>query len=190
MLFRSGQCVVTSPNPPSANYGQTCQGQIDSCGNYKTGTYDACGVCIITSPDPVSCTKTNVCGQTFSGYVCGGSCNAASNIANINNSCITNFKVNTGTINPNGYVDFSWKILPLRTGVRSSCGFVDLTTPTPRPIPGLQNLDPNLDKTRISNIQNTTRFCLVCQFYNTTNNSSLGDAVAHQWIRVIRVGEQ
>lgn len=185
-----GNCVVSSPNPNSPLYGQTCKGSLDSCGNYKTGTYNSCGVCVITSTDPTPCSKTNVCGQTFSGHVCNGTCNAGKNIQNLNNSCITSFKLSNTTINPNGSVDFSWKILPLRTGVKSTCGFVDLTTPTPRPIPGLQNLDSTQDKARITNIQATTRFCLVCQFYSTTNNASLGDATAHQWIKVIRVGEQ
>jgi glycosyltransferase involved in cell wall biosynthesis len=91
-------------------------------------------------------------------------------------------------VDANGFVDFAWKVIT-RPNQGARCDFVDLTTPTPRPIPGLQNLDPTVDKARITNIQSTTRFCLICQFYNLTTNESLGEAVAHQWIRIIQVGE-
>ncbi len=171
-VLRNGQCVC----PNGASNPPVC----DTCPSGKVMYNGSC---------TDSCTLTNVCGQTSQGVMLNGTC-VAGDGTNINNSCIKIFTTSTDKVNPNGSVDFSWRILPLRQGVRQNCGFVDLTTPTPRPIPGLQNLDPNLDRTRISNIQTTTRFCLVCQFFNTSNNSSLGDAVAHQWVRVIRVGEQ
>lgn len=169
-----GQCICPNKATPQSN-----------CTECKVGDIMDGGVC------KTACSMTNVCGEKKQGVIENGVCSPVSDMrGSFNNSCITTFTVSGTNVNPNGSVDFSWKILPLRTGVRSACGFVDLTTPTPRPIPGLQNLDPNRDKARISNIQSTTRFCLVCQFYNTSNNSSLGDAVAHQWIRVVRVGEQ
>jgi hypothetical protein len=120
-----------------------------------------------------------------------GKCEIATiNGANPNDSCILNFDVTTNTVNPNGSVEFSWSFPPLPSGLSRKCSFVDYTTPTPRPVPGLQNLDPNLDRVRINNVQATTRFCLVCQFYNLLNNNSLlGESVKHQWIRVIKVGE-
>lgn len=151
------------------------------CDTCPSGFAMSGGTCISTS-----CTVTNVCGQTFSGTLTNGVC--VTSVQNINNSCITSFSPSDDKVNPNGYVDFSWSIAQT-PGVGSRCGFVDLTTSTPRPIPGLQNLDPNTDSVRITNIQTTTRFCLVCQFYNLINNSVLGDAVQHQWIRVVRIGE-
>lgn len=131
---------------------------------------------------------TNACGQTTQVNSTNGVCPSVINTADANNTCITSFNVTTNSVNPNGSVEFSWT-LPTTPNVGSRCGFVDLTTPTARPIPGLQNLDPTIDRARITNIQTTTRFCLICQFFNTTTNANLGEAIAHQWIRVIRVGE-
>jgi hypothetical protein len=135
------------------------------------------------------CSLTNICNQQVQGVLRNGICSVSNNVNNnINNSCI-NFSVNTSNVNPNGSADFSWKIQGLNSNVGSRCGFVDLTTPTPRPIPGLQNLDAAVDRVRISNIQTTTRFCLVCKFYNMIDQANLGDAVLHQWVRVIKIGE-
>ncbi len=134
-----------------------------------------------------SCSMTNVCGQNVQGVMINGKCSTVDN-SNANASCITTFNVSSDNVAPNGSVEFIWKIAQV-PGIGSRCGFVDLTTPTPRPIPGLQNLDSNTDRIRINNIQTTTRFCLVCQFYTLVDNATLGDAVVHQWIRVIRIGE-
>lgn len=177
--------VLTCPNHPS--YGQACVSQANSCGDTTTGTYDACGVCTATAPVAAACTYTNACGQTFSGSQCGGKCIPFDSSATTNASCIKKFDVSTNSINPNGSVQFSWNVVN-NPGYTSKCGFVDLTSPTPRPIPGLQNLDPSTDRTTIQNIQTTTRFCLVCQFYNLSNILQ-GTAQSHQWIRVIRIGE-
>jgi hypothetical protein len=135
------------------------------------------------------CSLTNVCGQAVTGVTQNGQCVAPSG-TNINSSCITSFNSSADSVSPNGTVEFSWKVGNLPANIGSRCGFVDLTSPTPRPIPGLQNLDPNINKARITNIQTTTRFCLICQFYNLVSNASLGDAAVHQWVRVIRIGEE
>lgn len=167
----SGQCVCSNGATPQSNCSQCPSGKVMSAGSCVDG-----------------CSLTNVCGKTSQGVIINGVCSAADG-SNINNSCITTFTVPNTSVNPNGSVEFTWKIADLVPNVKQTCGFYDYTTPTPRPIPGLQNLDTAQDKARISNIQTTTRFCLVCQFYNSTTNASLGDAIAHQWIRVIRVGE-
>ncbi len=177
---------VTCQNHPT--YGQPCTSAPNACGTTSTGTYDTCGICSATTPSVPSCSLTNACGQTVTGGMCNGVCTAAGP-GNMNDSCISTFNVTTDRVNPNGSVEFSWDIVET-PGVGSRCGFVDLTTPTPRPIPGLQNLDPGTDRVRISNIQVTTRFCLVCQFYDLVSDATLGDAAAHQWIRVIRIGEE
>lgn len=159
MVLQGGKCVRTCPN------GAT---------NYPT--------C-----DNLNCPTTNVCGQTIAGTLVNGTCTP--NAVDPNASCIVDFRLSTPTVNPNGSVEFTWKI-PNTPGYKSLCGFVDLTTATPRQIPGLQNLDSTVDRIRISNIQTTTRFCLVCQFYKLSDPLvSLGDAVAHQWVRVLRIGE-
>lgn len=150
-----------------------------TCSNGATN-YPAC--------DNLSCPTRNICGQTIPGTLVNGTCTP--NAADPNASCIIDFKSTTQpTVNPNGSIEFTWKI-PNTPGYKSLCGFVDLTTPTPRPIPGLQNLDSSVDRIRISNIQSTTRFCLVCQFYKLTDPLvSLGNTAVHQWVRVIRIGE-
>jgi len=152
----------------------------DACGVSKTGYINSSGQCVVAQAP--TCSAVNACGQTTTGYQCASGCTATAN----NNQCITDWKVSSNSINPNGSVEFSWKTPP---NVGSRCGFVDLTTPTSRAIPGLQNLDPTVDRVRITNIQTTTRFCLVCQFYNLTTGINIGEAQAHQWIRVIRIGE-
>ena len=169
--MQNTQCVC--------NNGATTESSCSSCAQGYTFDNNQC---------VPSCSLTNVCNQTSQGVLRNGVCTTPSG-GNINNSCITTFNSSSGSVNPNGSVEFKWSITPLPPNVGSRCGFVDLTTPTPRPIPGLQNLDPNQDRARISNIQATTRFCLICQFYNLLNNSILGNAAAHQWVRVIRVGE-
>lgn len=173
-----GACSATCPAVPCT--------KTNACGQTVTGTVIG-GVC--TGGEPATCSKTNVCGQTFSGYQCPSGCTASNGSTDINSSCIKTFNTNVTSIKPNESVDFSWTLGDLPNDVGSRCGFVDLTTGTPRPIPGLQNLDPKINQVRINNIQNTTRFCLVCQFYSLLNNNTLGNAQVHQWIRVIRIGE-
>jgi hypothetical protein len=170
------------------SFGTPCTGEPNACGEIVSGRYDRCGICVSTTAAPRTCTVTNVCGQTFTGYQCPSGCTAGNGSTNINNTCIQNFTFSADSVDLNGFVDFAWKVIT-RPNQGARCDFVDLTTPTPRPIPGLQNLDPTVDKARITNIQSTTRFCLICQFYNLTTNESLGEAVAHQWIRIIQVGE-
>lgn len=190
-----GTCTGTTPscaNHPT--FGQACSTGNDACGIPITGTYDSCGICVSTSPARPSCSITNVCGQTFSGVQCPTGCTASNGTSDPNSSCIQNFNVTSGSINPNGSVEFSWNLAPSTT-TRATCGFVDLTTPDARPIPGLQNLDTNTDRVRISNIQASTRFCLVCQFYSLVNRPGvtvgqrLGEAASHQWVRIIRIGD-
>lgn len=185
----SSQSAAVTANALVAHpkYGQPCT-NTDSCGIVSNGTYDIYGICNAAVTTPPSCSFTNICGQSFSGFQCASGCTATNGSTDINSSCIQDFKVTTDKVNPNGSTEFSWTITPV-AGIGSKCGFVDLTTATPRVIPGLQNLDPSTDKVRISNIQTTTRFCLVCEFYNLVNNVTRGTAQAHQWIRVIRVGE-
>lgn len=173
--FVDGSCV-NKPCPNGAvdsPYCKVCAGNI-----VLNNSTETC---------PKTCNYTNICGQQSPGYISNNKCIPISNVSN--NSCIMDFKVNTDSVNPNGDVTFSWSIPKLPVNVKAKCGFVDLTTPTPRPVPGLQNLDERSDSATIRNIQATTRFCLVCQFVNSINNNPLGDAVTHQWIRVIRIGE-
>jgi hypothetical protein len=190
-----GDVLLTVRCGPKTNTttqcGQCTNGATDypTCATCPTGQNMSNGQCVGTCDTRNTCTMKNVCGQSINGYMCNGTCTPPPGISNINNSCITNFKVSTDNVNPNGFVDFSWKIADLNPNVTSKCGFVDLTTPTPRPIPGLQNLDPSVDRARINNIQTTTRFCLVCQFINLLTNNEVGNAVVHQWIRVIKIGE-
>jgi hypothetical protein len=56
------------------------------------------------------------------------------------------------------------------------------------PIPGLQNLNTDIDRIRINNIQRNTEFCLVCRF-TTNDGTPQPPAANHQWVRVIRIGE-
>jgi len=190
-----GTCFGTTTSCQShPSTGQACSMGTDACGLPITGTYDSCGLCIVSSPTRPSCSITNTCGQTFTGTQCPSGCTASNGTSDPNSSCIQNFNVTAGSINPNGSVEFSWNLAPSTT-TRATCGFVDLTTPTARPIPGLQNLDTNTDRVRISNIQASTRFCLVCQFYSLINKPGvtvgqrLGEAASHQWVRVIRIGD-
>jgi hypothetical protein len=192
-------CANGATNPPSCNTcpagsnmvsgSCVCNNDADvfkQCNACKDGqVFNNSGKCVD------GCSTTNACGQTITGFMNNGRCELSTgNGVDPNASCIVNFNVTSNTVNPNGSVEFSWTMAPLPSNIRSKCGFIDLTTPTPRPIPGLQNLDPSIDKVRINNVQATTRFCLVCQFYNLLNNNSLlGEAVKHQWVRVIRVGE-
>lgn len=198
-------CPNGTSDYPTCSTCPTGQAMLNGSCHYTCYTTDPCGsgttisgisdtgTCIPLNPTTNTqysqCSKTNVCGQVFKGYTCPTGCTAGGTQTDINNSCISSFNTSADSVNPNGSVQFSWSLVTPPTNVGRKCGFVDLTTPTPRPIPGLQNLDPNLDKTRISNIQTTTRFCLVCQFYSLLDNSILGTAQQHQWIRVIRVGE-
>lgn len=138
--------------------------------------------CVASCP---VCSQTNVCNQTLTGTNCGQGCKIPG-VSDINSSCIPYFWCSADSVGPNGSIECKWKT---SNTAKPVCGFIDLTTPTPRPIPGLQNLDPTRDNVRITNIQTTTRFCLVCQFYSLVNNSLLGEAAVHQWVRVIRIGE-
>ena len=182
-------CTTCPAGSNMVNGQCTCSNSADvfaQCNSCKSGqVFNNNGQCVD------GCSTTNVCGQTIQGFMNNGTCELATGPGvNPNNSCIIDFNVTTNTVNPNGSVEFSWSLANLPKGVSSKCGFVDLTTPTPRPIPGLQNLDPNIDRIRINNVQSTTRFCLVCQYFNLLqNNTLLGEAVKHQWVRVIKVNE-
>jgi len=202
IICPNGACSNGAINPPTCNTcsanqtminGQCRQNcRVDLCGDGTTyaGTMDANGQCqLAANTGPSRCSVRNACNQLFNGYQCSNGCSAGKDVADINSSCFNSFTVTSNTVNPNGSVEFAWS-LNLPEGVGSRCGFVDLTTPTPRPIPGLQNLDPTTDRLRISNVQTTTRFCLVCQFYNLINNAQFGEAAVHQWVRVLRIGEQ
>lgn len=151
-----------------------------------TGDYGAPIQC--AEPKP-TCSITNICGQAIAGVLTDGVCQPPTG-ADINASCVANFTVSNSTIVPGGKVEFSWKLADLPANIASRCGFVDLTTPTPRPVPGLQNLSVTADRARITNIQRTTRFCLVCQFYDLTTRAILGETARHQWVRVMTLGEQ
>lgn len=170
--MQNGQCICD-------NNGDIFQ-QCNVCKERQI--FNSTGKCADT------CSKTNVCGQNISGFMENGTCTLPSN-TDPNESCIVSFNVTTNTVNPNGSVEFSWALPTLPSNIRANCGFVDLTTATPRPIPGLQNLDSDQDRVRINNIQSTTRFCLVCQFVNLLTNTTIGEASRHQWVRVLRVGE-
>jgi hypothetical protein len=158
--FNGSTCVA---NPcgsvvPPANYGQSCSG------------------------------GTNVCGQTSTGSIqCNGTCNATS--VN-NNSCIT-FTPTVTSVNPGGSVDFLYRI-QATPGYTPKCGFYDRSKDNGvglgTPIAGLQDLDLSGDRIRINNIQRNTEFCLVCQFTNALGVQS-APAANHQWVRVIRIGE-
>lgn len=167
------------------NYGLPCSTAPDACGVVNNGTYNMYGICNASTNTYSSCNRTNVCGQVFPGIQCPSGCTADSSFTN--DTCIQNFKPSIDKVNPNGSVEFSWDINS--TSSVPNCSFVDLTSPTPRPIPGLQNLNPTIDKVRITNIQASTRFCLVCNFYSLLNGSLLGQAAVHQWVRVQRIGE-
>jgi hypothetical protein len=116
----SGQCACSNGATPESNCLQCPAGKVMSAGTCVTG-----------------CNLTNVCGQQSTGVLVNGVCSAGDG-TNINNSCITTFDTSSGSVNPNGSVEFSWKIADLQPNVKQTCGFVDLTTPTSRPIPGLQ----------------------------------------------------
>jgi hypothetical protein len=167
------------------NYGLPCS-TTDLCGVTANGTYNEDGVCSATTTTYPACDRKNVCGQNFPGLQCPTGCTANNTFTN--NTCLEDFIPSTDRINPNGSVEFTWKVNNSSSTPR--CSFVDLTnTLAPRLIPGLQNLDPNLDKVRITNIQASTRFCLVCSFFDLTSGALIGDAAKHQWVRVQRIGE-
>lgn len=169
--MQNGQCICENAATAQTNCSQCPSGQ----SFFQNHCYP-------------SCTTTNVCGQTINGAIINNKCE--NGMSDPNASCITTFHVTADSVTPNGSVEFSWSIYnDPKKQISYRCGFVDLTTPTPRPIPGLQNLDPNTDRARITSIQSTTRFCLICQFYSLLNNNLLGNAQAHQWIRVIKIGE-
>jgi len=180
--------VSASANVLHPNYGQSCTTTND-CEQLSNGTIDKDGICTAVPIAVTSCTNTNICGQTFSGLACPTGCTASNGTPNINSTCLTSLTPQIDTINPNGSVDFKWTIGGLGAGYSSKCGFVDLTYGgAGKLIPGLQNLDISVNRARITNIQNTTRFCLVCKFYNQLNVDQ-GESVLHQWVRVQRIGE-
>lgn len=189
------QCTNGANNPPSCNQcpaGSNMTNGQCVCGNGAVPQSN-CTQCpadytMFNNKCVPGCSITNVCGQKAQGVMINGTCSMPDG-SNANNTCIQNFTFSSDSVNPNGSVDFSWSIVSA-PNVSSRCGFVDLTTPIPRPIPGLQNLDPSVDTARISSIQTTTRFCLICQFYSLLNNATLGNAAVHQWVRVVRIGEQ
>lgn len=154
------------PNPcgnvlPPINYDQPCGGGRNSCGQ------------------PISSGRIQ----------CDGSCTTSTNP---NTSCIQTFYPNTNSVYPNGSVDFSWKVLPPVDGGSVKCGFYDRSKGNGVglgvPIPGLQDLDISVDKLRINNIQRNTEFCLVCAYSDKSGNPQT-PAALHQWVRVIRLGE-
>lgn len=175
--------VVINASVLHPNYGLPCSAT-DPCQVTTNGMYNENGVCSAIVTNYPNCTNQNVCGQTFLGIQCPSGCTASTMT---NNTCISNFTVSSGNVAPNSSVEFTWDVES--TTSRPVCSFVDLTTPTPRLIPGLDNLSPTDDRVRITNIQTTTRFCLVCKFYSLLNNSYLGEAQVHQWVRVQRIGE-
>lgn len=177
-------CSNGATNYPACNNNVCTNGATNfpACNNVCTNgatNYPAC------NNQCVPCTVSNICGVDSVGQNCNNTgCNAVAD----NSICIQNFKTSVDNVSPNGSVEFSWSI-PSVASVTPKCSFVDLTTATARPIPGLQDLDPATDRVRITNIQTTTRFCLVCQFFSLSNSAFLGETAAHQWVRVIRVGE-
>jgi hypothetical protein len=170
--MQGGQCVCGNGAVPQTN--------CSACPTGKAMYHDKC---------VDACDITNVCGLAAKGILVEGACTLPGDL-DVNASCISTFTVDTDHVNPDGSAEFTWATNPkIPSTIGSRCGFVDLTTPTARPIPGLQDLDPKRDKVRISNIQATTRFCLICQFYKLLDQSVLGNAAAHQWVKVIKVGE-
>ncbi len=199
LSMSNGVCACNNAtiNPPTCNQclsAATWDGVQCTCSNGALASTN-CTVCpegksMYNNQCLPKCSLVNVCGQASQGVLVNNICTSLSGSStNINNSCITNFEAKNPSVNPNGSVEFKWSLANLPSNVGSRCGFVDLTTPTPRPIPGLQNLNPNQDSIKITNIQSSTRFCLICQFYSLLNNSNLGSAASHQWVRVTRVGE-
>jgi hypothetical protein len=171
--MQGGQCVCGNGAIPQTNCA--------ACPTGKAMYHDQC---------VDACDITNVCGLQAKGILDNGVCKMPDD-SDANSSCISTFTVDTDHVNPDGSAEFTWGLndkIPSTIGSR--CGFVDLTTSNPRPIPGLQNLDPKQDRVRISNIQATTRFCLICQFYKLLDQSVIGNTAVHQWVRVQRVGEQ
>ncbi len=181
----NGQCVKSCPSDAVIVNGQ--------CGCLNGGTVESnCSVCpgeiaMENNSCTGACDFINACGQIKEGTLDGENCTMPAG-SNPNESCISTFNVSSNIISRNGSVDFSWKIAKVE-GVGSRCGFVDLTTSTPRPVPGLQVLDPNLEKTKIKNIQSATRYCLVCQFYDLADNAVLGEVAAHEWVRIMGMGD-
>jgi hypothetical protein len=175
----SGQCAVTCSTNNPCNPGQSVQGIMlnGSCNPINP-------INNIVYP---ACKLINACGQEFSGFTCPNNGCQPSNTGNIDNSCISSFTLSSPSISPNGAVTFNWSFAPLKSGITRKCGFVDLSTPTPRPIPGLQDLSPTQDSVRITNVQRSTQFCLVCKFFGATIGTR--EAAVHQWVRVIRTGE-
>jgi hypothetical protein len=180
----SGNAIASAMVPEETLPPSPCSAT-NACGETVTGTKNAQGVCSVSAPPVQSCSINNSCGETFYGKVCGGVCDAGQGL-DLNANCIRDFKVTSERVNPDGSVEFSWKVRP---GVDSKCSFVDLTVSPGRPIPGLQDLSPSTDRARINNIQATTRFCLVCKFFNLNTSAYLGEVVKHQWIKVLRIGE-
>lgn len=162
--FNGTSCV---PNPcgqviPPASYGQSCNNGSNACGQAVSGTVQCDGVCRSSSP-------TN------------------------NSGCIQTFTPNTTSVQPNGSVEFFYKLLPVASGTSRACGFYDRSQSAGPdglgvPIPGLQNLNTDSDRVRINNIQRNTEFCLVCRF-STSDGTPQAPAANHQWVRVIRIGE-
>lgn len=170
------------------SYGTACTAT-NTCGQSATGTHDYHGICSATAPALTSCSLSNACGQSFTGYQCASGCVSETNPEELNASCIQNFKSSSESVTPNGSAIFSWDINET-AGVSSTCGFQDVTGQVLRPIPSLQNLPASIKSASINNIQSTTRFSLLCQFYNLGTGSLLGEAKAYQWIKVGRLSEE
>lgn len=187
------QCNICPSGTNMLNGQCTCSNgasAISGCTACPVGQSLVNGVC------GIPCSVSNACGQSVQGRKENGICNTDNGSTNqygyenINSSCIQTFNITSSSVYPNGSTEFAWTFPTLPAGVGRRCGFVDLSNPNnPTPIPGLQNLDSTVDRVRIQNIQRTTNFCLVCSYYDIATNQSRGDAAAHQWVRVIRVGE-
>jgi hypothetical protein len=195
-------CSNGATNPPSCNVCPAGTNMVNgncTCSN-GASALSGCTQCpngqsLVNGQCVTPCNSTNACGQTIQGSIQNGQCVTSGNTNqygynDVNSSCIQTFNITTSSVYPNGSTEFSWTFPQLPAGVGRRCGFIDLSNPnSPKPIPGLQNLDSTTDRVRIQNIQRTTNFCLVCQFFDIATNRSRGEASAHNWVRVIRVGE-
>jgi hypothetical protein len=184
----AGTCTNGAINPGLCNVCQTPR----YYWNGSSCVANPCGATIPPANYAQSCAgPKNSCGQQSSGLIqCNGTCSAA--VPN-NNGCIQTFTPNTTSVQPNGSVEFFYKLLPIASDTSRTCGFYDRSQSKGPdglgvPIPGLQNLSADSDRIRINNIQRNTEFCLVCRF-TTSDGTPQAPAANHQWVRVIRIGE-
>jgi hypothetical protein len=113
LTYYNRKCVQGCTTTDPCNASTTISGYLEN------------GQCIPINPatnnDYPGCNTTNVCGKTARGYQCPSGCVVNSNGNNINASCITTFNVTSQSVNPNGSVEFSWKIadLPIALAVKT-----------------------------------------------------------------------